>query len=934
MSALLYRLGRRAVRARLSVLAVWILLLGVTAAGCLLLTRGTDDTFTIPGSQTQEAFNHLRRVFPEVSGTSAQIVIVVPEGQRIDTPGIRAVTSETVARIGALDQVATVIDPFDGIMTGVVSANGRAAIITVQLTAGLTDVTPETRTDLLQVSEDLQRDLGNGIEVHAGGEAFSNRFPTFGLTEGIGILLALLILLVVFRSLLTAGMPLLTAMIGVGLSACLIYLATVVVPVSSTAPMLAVMIGLAVGIDYALLLLCRHRDQLADGLGTEESIARATATAGSAVVFAGLTVIIALLSLAVVRIPFLTTMGVAAALAVGAAVIVAVTLIPALLAMAGERLRPGRKAPAVRRRQGQLGRRWIRLVTRIPAATVVVVVAGLAVCTIPAGDLRLALPDNGTEARGTTARDTYDLISEYFGPGYNGPLLVTVDVITSTDPIGVVNAIADEIRRMPGVAFVPLATPNPKADTGIVEIIPTTSPESAETAQLVRALRQQQRHFRDTYGAQTAVTGITAGTIDVSTRLQDALLPFGTLVVGLSLLLMTMVFRSIWVPLTAAAGYLLSVGAAFGATSFIFCSGHLTGLLKVSHTGSVISFLPIVLMGVLFGLAMDYQVFLVSRIREEYVRDGDPYQAVEQGFVSACQVVTAAAAIMFSVFAAFVPDSTATIKPIAVSLAVGVFVDAFLVRMTMVPAVLALLGRRAWSLPAWLDRKLPLVDLEGDALVRELRLVDWPFPGCDEAISARDLRVDDDRGQPVFAGVNLRLCRGEILTVSGAGPAGKSALLFTIAGRVRRLTGDLKVLGQVLPQHAHAVRRQVALICCHQVPDPADHLAAALAEGVELLLLDDVDLIVSPHARAALRSVLSEHATNGARRTISGARRTTCVLTCQDTASIADLLPLDATSALALGGQPVLACQAGAVSPAPLPRQASETLQTVEVHSW
>ncbi|MBB4688403.1 MMPL family transporter [Amycolatopsis jiangsuensis] len=883
MSSFLYRLGRAAARARVLVLALWVVLLAAAGGAAVLVNQGTDDTFAIPGSESQDALDHLGRVFPEVSGTSAQLVLVVP-GQ-VDTPRARAAVAEAADRAGKLDQVATVVSPFDRTVQGAVSGDGHAALLTVQLKVQLTAVQPETRTQLSAIAHDLATRVGDGAEVHSGGDAFSDRVPKLSPTEGIGLLIALVVLLLMFRSLIAAVMPLGTAILGVGLAAGLIYLATIAIPISSTAPMLAVMIGLAVGIDYALFLLSRHRDQLADGLEVEESIARATATAGSAVIFAGLTVVIALLGLSVAGIPFLTTMGVAAAVAVALAVGIAITLVPALMSFAGKRLRPRKPRRGKRRRTPpQIARWWVRTATRSPLVTVVLVVVGLAVCAIPATGLRLALPDNGTEEHGSTARDTYDVVSEHFGPGYNGPLIVTADIITSTDPIGLVNRMADEIRGLPGVASVPLATPNPKGDTGIIQVIPETPPDSEATDELVALLRGQEQHFLDAYGTQTAVTGITAVGIDVSAQLGSALLPFGILVVGLSLILLAMVFRSIWVPIKATVGYLLSVAAAFGATSFVFVQGHLAGALNVTHTGSVISFLPIILMGVLFGLAMDYEVFLVSRIREDFVHRGDPRQAIESGFVSASRVVVAAAVIMFAVFAAFVPEGSATIQPIAFSLAVGVFVDAFIVRMTLVPAVLALLGRRAWGLPPKLDRTLPVFDAEGDSLMHELRLADWP--GTDEAVSARGLRLDDDRGRAVFTGVDLSLPRGGVLVLHGA--SGKTALLYTIAGRVTKFSGDLKVLGRVLPQHAHALRRDVAVVACRDTGPAAEEVAAALESEARLVVLDDVDLVLRPDSRDRLRALLAE------RRSASG-EPVTFVVTCQDPERVRDLLPAGAT---------------------------------------
>ena len=878
MSSFLYRLGRAAARGRILVVALWVLALAVAGGAAVLFNQGTNDSFAIPGSESQNALDHLGRVFPQVSGTSAELVLVVPAGAQIDTPANRSVVDAAVGQIGKVGQVATVVNPFSSTVHGALSGDHRAAIISVPLTVQQAQVEPATKTALTTIGTHLAQAAGPGAQVYTGGDAFADRVPKLSATEGVGLVIALLVLVLMFRSLIAAVMPLLTAVLGVGTAIGLVYLATLFTPISSTAPMLAVMIGLAVGIDYALFLLSRHRDQLADGLDVEESIARATATAGSAVIFAGLTVVIALLGLFVAGIPFLTTMGVAAAVAVAIAVCIAVTLVPALMAFAGDRLRPRTPRRQKKHRpKPAIARWWVRTVTKVPAATIAIVIAVLAICAIPAASLRLALPDNGSDPAGSASRVTYDVITDHFGPGYNGPLIVTADIITSTDPVGVVNKIAADIRALPGVADVPLATPDPKGDTGIIQVVPATAPDSAQTGQLVTALRAQEPHFLAAYGTQTAVTGITAVGIDVSSQLGSALVPFGILVVGLSLILLAMVFRSIWVPVKAALGYLLSVAATFGVTSFVFVQGHFASLFGISHTGSVISFLPIILMGVLFGLAMDYEVFLVSRIREDYVHHRDPQRAIESGFVSASRVVVTAAVIMFSVFAAFVPEDSATIKPIAFSLAVGVFIDAFIVRMTLVPAILALLGNRAWGLPPALDRTLPVFDAEGDSLVHELRLADWPGPGIDNAVNARDLALDDDRGRPIYSGVQLALPRGDTLVLHGAGAVGKTALLFTLAGRISKPQGDLKVLGHVLPQHTHALRPEVAVIRCRDNANPVAEAERALAEGIELILLDDADLVLRPDQRDRLRELVRGPAT--------------FVLTCQDPARISDLVP-------------------------------------------
>lgn len=887
MSFSLYKLGQLMVRRRGRVLMAWLLALVLAVAGMATLAHGTNDEFSIPGSQSQDALDHLGHVFPEVSGTSAQIVAVAPESQRIDTTESRNAIGVVAKRIGGYRQVTLAADPFSETVQDAVSEDGRAAIIAIQFEVPFNELDSQVKSKIASDAKALQDALMDGAVTYCGGAAYRNAIPSLSPTEALGLAFALIALLMMFGSLVAAVLPLFTAVVGVGVGVATIYTMTSWFTISSTAPMLAVMIGLAVGIDYALFLISRHRDQLSDGLEVEESIARSVATAGSAVIFAGLTVIIALLGLFVAGIPFLTTMGVAAAFGVLVAVTVAETLVPALLGFAGKRLIPRKRANVKTSRRSltnrkshdhRIARTWVRLVTAKPLAVVVVITVALSALALPAANLRLALPDNSVEEIGTPARDAYDAVAEHFGPGFNGPLILTADIIQSTDPIGLANRIADDIRRLPGVKAVPLATPNPKGDTGIIQIVPETGPSDAATEQLVRELRGKYQYFLDTYDTETAVTGITAVAIDVSSKLGTALLPFGLLVVGLSLILLAMVFRSIWVPLKATAGYLLSVLAAFGVTTWVFQLGHGAELIRVQRVGPVISFLPIILMGVLFGLAMDYEVFLVSRIREHYAHHGDAKAAVEEGFASASTVVVAAATIMLSVFAAFIPEGSATIKPIAFSLAVGMFVDAFVVRLTLVPAVLALLGKRAWHLPAWVDRRLPVFDAEGDGLERELRLRDWPTPDSTEVLSAHDLTLDDMNGNALYEHIDLHIKPGEVLVVEDSGVSGKSALLYTLAGRVTTFRGDLKVIGCTLPQHMREIRSNVALISCANAADPLEDMRQATNDGTRLIMLNDADMVLQPDARAQLRDAISKRG------------ETTYVLSCRNLSTLGDIL--------------------------------------------
>jgi len=591
-----------------------------------------------------------------------------------------------------------------------------------------------------------------GLDVAVGGNAFGTTGVTIGATEFIGVAVAVLVLVLTFGSLLAAGMNLLTALIGIGVGMGGLLLVSNLVTLSSTAPTLALMIGLAVGIDYTLFILSRHRTQLATGMDPEESAARATGTAGSAVVFAGLTVVIALSGLAVVGIPFLTVMGVGAAGTVLVAVLVALTLLPALLGFAGGRLAPKPGSRAARRELadaqegtgagGSMGARWTRLITRRPLLTVLAVLAGLVVLAIPAPQLRLALPDNSTAAPESSQRQAYDLISENFGAGLNGPLVVLVENLDPATAEQTAGAIAATIGGAPsgtsgeitgGLDDVAYALPTvlPDGATAIVTVIPESGPQEEATNALVADIRDLVPGLEQRTGTDLAVTGQTAVAIDVSDRLADALLPFALVVVGLALVLLLLVFRSILVPIKAAVGFLLSVGASFGAVVAVFQWGWLADLFGVPATGPVISFLPVILMAVLFGLAMDYEVFLVSRMREEYVHGAAPREAVVAGARHAARVVVAAALIMFSVFASFVTIEDVIVKAIAFGLAVGILVDAFLVRMTLVPAVLALLGRSAWWLPRRLDRILPDLDVEGARLT-----AGQPLAPADERLPA------------------------------------------------------------------------------------------------------------------------------------------------------------------------------------------------------
>ena len=830
MSVLLYRLGSAIARHRGTVLAAWVLVFVALVGLASMLGTRYDDTFTLPGSQSQAGQDLLASRFGQ-TGTSGQIIFSARSGRITDQSNAPQVAA-VVKSVGKVPRVS-LSNPLDA-TTPVVSKDGRSTLGQIQFA----DKVPSTHTlDAVQAA--ARTGKGSPVATSVGGTAYKATSDASKVPELLGLLVSFLILCLTFASLLTAGMPIVTALVGVGVTLSAVVAISHLMTVSSTSPTLAEMLGLAVGIDYALFILSRHRAQLATGITPQEAMSRALATAGSAVVFAGATVVIALIGLSVARIPVLTVMGMAAAAAVTMAVLIALTMLPAIALLLGERLRPRPRRPRRKRKDAPVepgqrhgfASRWVHVATRLPALTIAAVVAVLLLAASPVRHLELALPDNSTAPVGTPARTTYDDITKAFGPGWNAPLAVTADIITSSDPKGTVQRLADAVKKVPGVVAVPQYTPNAGADTGLVQVIPQAGQTAPSTAALVKRLRADAPRWEKKYGVSgILVAGSTAINIDVSERLAGSLLPFGAIVIGLSLLLLMIVFRSIAVPIKATAGYLLSVGTALGAVVTVFQLGRLDPVLPGLANGPVVSFLPIFVMGVLFGLAMDYEMFLVSAMREEFVRTGQPKQAVYSGFRTSARVVTAAALIMVSVFIAFIPGGSSTIKPIAFGLAVGVFVDAFLVRMTLVPAILVLLGRWAWWLPGWLDRGLPLVDVEGGALHRKVDFQRWEAHHGDTALLARGLVA-----RPGSGPVQLSLAPGSVVHLGVADPDDREALAQALVGRGRPVAGELVVGGYLLPEQRGLVQQiGVALTVDPDAPVVGD-VEAVIAERSRLV---------------------------------------------------------------------------------------------------
>jgi putative drug exporter of the RND superfamily len=717
MATRLYRIGGWAFEHRRTVLVAWLLVLVAVVASASAFSGKTSNEFSVPGTESQVAQDLLEEKFPEAGGGSARVVFAAPEGEKLTDAENKAAVMESVENASKAPEVTAVQDPYS---MGAISKDGRIGFADVYYPVKAEEV-EKSSADALEASTEPATKAGMQVEYGGGVVTEESESPA----EAVGMMVGFLVLAITLGSLLAAGLPLFTALIGVSLGTFGITAMSGAIEISETAPILATMLGLAVGIDYALFILSRHRQNLDDGLEPREAAAQATATAGSAVVFAGATVVIALVGLAVVNIPFLTVMGVAAAATVSLAVVIAVTLLPAMLGFGGKRFarlnrflskRPRRRPEGA----ATLSTRYVKLITRRPLAVLVMGLLLLGSIAIPATHMKLGLPDDGASPTSSTERRAYDLLTEGFGPGFNGPLTAVVYApeVPRDKQKELAQGVADEIKTFPGVAAVSDPAQNETGDVTVVSVTPKSGPASDETKDLVSYMRDEAEQIPAKYGIDAYVTGTTAMNIDTNDKLAAALPKYIAVVVGLALMLLTVVFRSILVPIKAVAGFLLSIAASLGLVVWVFQDGNLNGLFDVAKAGPITSFLPVLLVGILFGLAMDYEVFLVSRMRENFVRSGRARESVIKGYGQSGRVVTAAAIIMISVFGAFVTDTDPVVKSIGLSLAFGVLADAFIVRMTLVPAVMALLGKRAWWMPKRLERIVPDVDIEGESVMR------------------------------------------------------------------------------------------------------------------------------------------------------------------------------------------------------------------------
>jgi putative drug exporter of the RND superfamily len=733
----LFRLGRWSFTHRRTVVALWLLLLTVVGVGAATLSGKTNDNFELSGIESTQAFDLIKERSPQASpdGATARVVFEAPRGQSLANDANRAIVTDALADLRT-DAVQSLSDPFTA---GTISEDGRVGYATVTYTKSAVDLADADRHALEDVAAAAEE---AGLNVAIGGDALEGEAEV-PIGEVVGIGVAILVLALTFGSLVAAGMPLLTALIGVGVGMLAITTLTGFIELSSATPALGTMLGLAVGIDYALFIMSRYQHEVREGHDLDEAAGRAVGTAGSAVVFAGLTVIIALAGLAVCGVGFLTQMGLAGAFMVALAVLISLTLLPAILGFAGRRVTSGRlKGIAENDAEDDTvrtnGRRWAELVSRHRWPALVAGIAAAAIASLPIASMELALPDDSGQPSGTDARESFDLISDNFGAGSNGPLVVVVDTLDATDPAAAVATVTEDLRSLAArdgsdiAAVVPAVTGDtPEAQQAFTQqldavqfatitVIPTSGPSDASTKDLVSDIRDTVESLPAETGARALVTGQTAVGVDLATKLLDVFPLYLAVVVGLAVFLLIAVFRSLWVPVKAALGFLLSVGVSLGATVAVFQWGWLNELIGLDATGPVLFILPILLTGILFGLAMDYEVFLVTRMREAYVHGADARRAVVDGFAHSARVVVAAAIIMIGVFGGFALSGDPILKSIGFALAVGVLADAFLVRMLIVPAVMLIVGKAMWWMPGWLDPLVPNLDIEGEGLAERL----------------------------------------------------------------------------------------------------------------------------------------------------------------------------------------------------------------------
>lgn len=766
MSNALQTLGERMFHWKWWIGGFWLIVLAVLGFLAIQFMQPVSSTISIPGTQAQQALDRFNELFPNAGSKTGTVVVAAPEGKTL--VDYRDTITATTEKIGKVEHVTASISPFDNPQA--ISKDGTIGFITAQLqdNEGVVD-----EAAIAQIRDIMSEQRQDGLTIEAGGDLVSQELgQILGVGEIAGVVIALVVLVVTLGSLIAAGMPLVTALIAVGVSMGGLFALSGVIELTSTAPVLAVMLGLAVGIDYSLFIINRYRTFVKEGYDLEEAAGRAIATAGNAVLFAAATVVIALAALSIVQIPFMTTMGLAAAATVAIAALIAVTLMPALFGIVRLRifskktrrqiiaLQSSHKIKKQHVKHTTFGYTIAEKILKFRFPVLFVALAVIAVLALPMTQLKLGLPTDEYAATGTSERTAYELLEKGFGAGYGGQLLIVAEglpvvseeakmaakeqlLAAAAAQAGVnqlpspmkeaalaqlterlqpqlerfsqtieLQKVAERLKAVDGVANAQAALATTDGSKGAIQVTPTTGPSDEATRDLVASLRtdETKREVLQQDSASLAVTGTTAVQIDIDNKLTQALPLYLGVVVGLSFILLMVAFRSVLIPLKATLGFLLSVAAMFGALVAIFQFGWF-GITEAP--GPIITFIPIIAIGILFGLAMDYEFFLVSGMREAYHHTKDARKSIIRGYALGSRVVIAAGLIMVSVFAGFIFSSDVAIQSIGFALAIGVLVDAFIVRMVVTPIIMSYLGKRAWWLPRWLERILPQVSIEG-----------------------------------------------------------------------------------------------------------------------------------------------------------------------------------------------------------------------------
>lgn len=726
-------LGRWCAGHRWWVIGAWVLVLVAAVALGRSVGGETSLVFEVPGAESQEAFDLLEERFPQRSGDTADIVFAATD---VRNPTVVDTIEALRESLAALDHVESVSDPYNE-DSRTISGDDKVGFATVQFDQRGTELPDETLDHLKRLVTEANSPT---LQVEAGGRAiqFSEIEGPGGRSERIGLAVAVIVLLVSFGSVAAMGLPLITALFSLGVALSILEVLANVLDLSDFGPRLATLVGLGVGIDYALFIVTRYRAALHEGLDVPAAVAKAMDTSGRAVVFAGLTVVVSLSGMLLMRVPIVRALAIGVGVAVVVVLAATVTLVPATLGLLGRRIDSWRlpglhRDESAHRTSGWF--RWSRMVQRRPWPFAIVGTVILVALTIPVFSMRLGSADAGSDPTSKTSRRAYDLLAEGFGPGFNGPFLLAAELPPGGD-VASFEATLDAVRADPGVAASSAVAVNPAGDTAIASVFPTTSPQDEATRDLLSRLRDELIPAASTGdGLVIHVGGVTAVFEDLGTTLADRLPLFIAAVIGLSFLLLMMVFRSIVIPIKAALMNLLSIGAAYGVMVAIFQWGWAKDLIGLDATGPIQSFIPMLLFAVLFGLSMDYEVFLLSRIREEYVRSGDNATAVADGLAATARVITAAAAIMVAVFGSAALADDRTTKLFGIGLAAAIFFDATLVRSLLVPATMELMGRANWWYPAWLERLTPEINIEGRPEPRHAAPVPVPVTTAEEALT-------------------------------------------------------------------------------------------------------------------------------------------------------------------------------------------------------